>query len=232
MNNLQDFHYALTLAEMLYGITPREDIAEEVLLTGWNLIGNERTRLYRYSVCVDDCSKGIELPCNCDILEAVTTDFEEWNYSTNDTPNGDINSAFVESYIEHRKAFKDPLYASGKFIKYERVGNMLYFDKPYGKVNILYKGILADDSGLPQITDSEARALATYLAYVIKYKEGIATNNINIIKFAEDLRIKWLTQADQARSDYYMSQNEWNQVLDAKNSWNRKQFGKSLKLYK
>ena len=29
-----------------------------------------------------------------------------------------------------------------------------------------------------------------------------------------------------------MSQNDWDKVLDAKTSWNRKQFGKSLKLYK
>ena len=232
MNNLNDFHYALTLAEMLYGITLREDLGEEILLTGWNLIGNKRTRLYRYSTYVDACDKGVELPCNCDIIEAVTTDFEEWNYSTNDTPNGDIYTAFVEAYIENRKAFKDPLYAKGKFIKYERVGNMLYFDRPYGKINILYKGIIVDDTGLPQITDSEARALATYLAYIIKYKEGILTNNSTIITLAEDLRVKWLTQIDQARNDYYMSQNEWDKVLDAKTSWNRKQFGKSLKLYK
>lgn len=29
-----------------------------------------------------------------------------------------------------------------------------------------------------------------------------------------------------------MSQNEWDQVLDAKTSWNRKNHGKSLKLYR
>ena len=217
---------------MLYGTTVREDLGEEILLTGWNLIGNKRTRLYRYSTLVDSCDKGVDLPCNCDIIEAVTTDFEEWNYSTNDTPNGDISSSFIEAYIENRKAFRDPLYAKGKFIKYERVGDTLYFDRPHGKINILYKGQILDDSGLPQITDSEARALATYLAYIMKYREGLQTNNVNIIKLAEDLRLKWLLQADQARTDYYMSQNDWDKVLDAKTSWNRKQFGQSLKLYK
>ena len=89
---------------MLYGTTVREDLGEEILLTGWNLIGNKRTRLYRYSTLVDSCDKGVDLPCNCDIIEAVTTDFEEWNYSTNDTPNGDISSSFIEAYIENRKA--------------------------------------------------------------------------------------------------------------------------------
>lgn len=230
MNNLSDFHYALTLAEMLYGIVIREDRGEEILLTGWHLIGNKRMRLYRYTTRV--CDGKVELPCQTDQIEAVTTSFEEWNYSTNDTPNGDLHSAFTEAYIEHRKAFRNPLYASGKFIKYERVGDTLYFDRPYGEVNILYRGELLDDDGLPQITDTEARALATYLAYVVKYKEGLMTNNPNIIRLAEDLRLKWLTQADQARNDYYMSQNDYDEILEVKSSWNRKQFGKSLKLYR
>lgn len=229
---LNPFHYAMSLMNTLYGITIPEDEWEEIALTGWNLIGNKRTRIYRFSTCINDCSQGVQLPCNVDSLEAVTTDFEEWNYSTNDTPNGNIHSAYVESYIEHRKAFRDPLYAKGKFIKYERVGDTLYFDRPHEQVNILYRGEILDDSGLPEITDKEATALATYCAYVIKYKEGIQTNNANIIALAENLRLKWLTQCDQARVGYYISQNEWDQILDAKTSWNRKQHGKSLKLYR
>ena len=229
---LNPFHYAMSLMNTLYGITIPEDEWEEIALTGWNLIGNKRTRIYRFSTCINDCSQGVQLPCNVDSLEAVTTDFEEWNYSTNDTPNGNIHSAYVESYIEHRKAFRDPLYAKGKFIKYERVGDTLYFDRPHEQVNILYRGEILDESGLPEITDKEATALATYCAYVIKYKEGIQTNNANIIALAENLRLKWLTQCDQARVGYYISQNEWDQILDAKTSWNKKQFGKSLKLYR
>lgn len=229
MNN---FYYGLSLLNTLYGLTMSEEDYEETALVGWDLIGNKRTRLYRYSVCVEDCSKGVELPCNVNELEAVTTNFEEWDYSTNDTPNGNINSAFVESYIEHRKAFRDPLYLPGKLIHYERVGNTLYFDKPHGKINILYKGLILDDNGLPEITDKEASALATYCAYIIKFKEGIMTNNTNIIQMANMLKQQWNIQCDQARVDHYMSQNEWDQVLDAKTSWNRKSFGKSLKLYK
>lgn len=228
MNN---FYYAMSLLDILYGMSMSEDEFEEIALIGWNLIGNKRVRLYRYSTCVDSCDKGIQLPCNVDQLEAVTTNMEEWAYSTNDTPNGNINSAFVESYIENRKAFRNPLYAPGKFIRYERVGNMLYFDRPYGKINILYKGIISDDNGLPQITDKEATALATYCAYISKYKEGIRTNNANLIALAEELRKKWNTQCDQARVGYYISQNEWDEVLDAKTNWARKQFNKSFKIY-
>lgn len=230
--NYNDFHYALSLMETMYGITMSEDQFEEIALIGWGLIGNKRVKLYRFSTCVNDCAKGIQLPCNCSEIESVNTNFEEWSYSTNDTPNGDINSAFVESYIEDRKAFRDPLYASGKFIRYERVGDMLYFDRPYGKVNILYKGLILDEDGLPQITDKEATALATYCAYVSKFKEGLMTNNPNIIQLANSLKQQWNIQCDQARVGVYMSQNEWDKVLDAKTSWNRKIHGKSLKVYR
>lgn len=228
MNN---FKYSMSLLNTMFGITIQEDDFEEIAIQGWNMIGNKRMRIYRYSTCVDECQDGVELPCNVDQLEAVTTDWEDWNYSTNDTPNGNIYSAFVESYIEHRKAFRDPLYASGKFINYERVGDKIYFDRPYGKINILYRGLQLDDDGLPEITDKEALAVATFCAYTIKYKEGLITNNPNIIALAENLRNQWLLRADQARNDYYMSQNEWNQVLDAKTSWNRKSHSRSFKMY-
>lgn len=221
----------MSLMETMFGVSAQEDDFEEIALVGWNLIGNKHTRLYRYSTCVDNCSEGVQLPCNCDIIEAVTTDFEEWNYSTNDTPNGDINSAFVESYIEHRKAFRNPLYAPGKLIRYERVGDMLYFDRPHGHINILYKGVILDSDDLPELTDKEALALATYTAWVIKFKEGLMTNNPQTIQIANTLKQQWDLRCDQARSDHYMSQNEWDEVLDAKTAWGRKEYNKSFKLY-
>jgi hypothetical protein len=39
-------------------------------------------------------------------------------------------------------------------------------------------------------------ALATYCAYVLKYKEGLATNNSTILTIAENLRVKWNLQCD------------------------------------
>jgi hypothetical protein len=34
-----------------------------------------------------------------------------------------------------------------------------------------------DEDGLPEINDKEAVAIATYVAYVDKFKQGIITNN-------------------------------------------------------
>ena len=223
----------MSLCHSLYGIELQEDTFEEIALVAWNLIGNKRTRTYRYTACMNACSdNSIQLPCNADILEAVTTGWEDWGNVTNTTPNGDTYSGITEQYIERRKSFHDPLYQSGKFIKYERVGDTLYLDRPYTQVNILYRGVVLDDEGLPELTDKEALAIATYCAWVTKYKEGLMTNNQNIVQMANSLKQQWSIQADQARTDQYLSQNEWDQILDAKTNWGRKQYGKSFKLYK
>jgi hypothetical protein len=84
----------------------------------------------------------------------------------------------------------------GKMLKYEQVQNKLYFTHNYGRVNILYKGIIADEEGLPELTDKEASAIATYIAYVVKFKEGLKTNNGDIIKMSQMLEGKWQKQCD------------------------------------
>lgn len=226
---LNNFHYAMTLMEQLYGITIQEDQFEEIALVAWNLIGNKRYKLYRYSTCAQECTTEVQLPCNCDYIEAVTTSWEDWESTSNLYPNGDINSAHVEEYIESRKQFKNPLYQGGKFVKYERVGDTLYLSEPYGQINILYKGVVLDDDGLPELTDKEANAIATYCAYVTKFKEGLMTNNSNIISVANLLKQQWNVQCDQARVSSYIDQNQMDEILNAKSSWGRKMLNKSYK---
>jgi len=53
-----------------------------------------------------------------------------------------------------------------------------------------------DEDGLPMLSNKEARAIATYLAYYTKYKEGLKTNNAQIINLANSLEQKWAKQCD------------------------------------
>lgn len=229
-----DFHYSLSLLNTLYGINLQEDEFEEIGLVAYGLIGNKRVRVYKYCTSIDDCASdySIELPCNCDLLEAVTTNFEDWQHTSNITPNGEFGSFEVEQYIENRKHFNDPLYPKGKYLRYERCGNTLIFDKPYKHINILYRGIELDDDGLPKLNDKEALAIATYCAYVSKFKEGILTNNPNIINLANQLKSQWLIQCDQARTPEHLTQNDIDEILDAKTNWDRKCYDKSFKIIK
>lgn len=234
MNN---FHYIVVLLDMLYGIEMDDEDIEELGLIAWGLIGNRNTRLYRFSTNIDPTDNSITLPCNAiygesnqtgGLIEAVTANYEDWNRTTNYSSYGDINSLFTEHLIEANKIYTDSFYIPGKLLKYKQVGDKLYFTRNYGRVNILYKGIAADDDGLPILSDKEANAIATYIAYVTKYKEGLRTNNPNIINLASSLEQKWLKQCDQARVKY-LNQNDMNNILDVKSSWNRHKYGFSTK---
>ena len=230
MNN---FHTIGFQANLLFGVELSEDDIEEIGLIAWQRVGNKRVRTYRYCTNIGCNDNSIELPCNADIIEAVTYGFEDWNYTNNIRPNGDINSAFTEGYIESRKAFNDPLYISGRFAKYERVGNKIYINSGYtGPINILYRGVILDDDGLPELTDKEVDAIAAYCAYTVKFKQYLQTNNKEILQAAQLLQSEWNRLCDAARVPDYMSQNEINSILDSKTSWNRKVFNKAYKINK
>lgn len=224
---LNNFHYVAVLLDQMYGIELNDEDLEELGLIAWEHIGNKNTRLYHYKACPDE-ENSITLPCNASSIEAVTTCYEDWNRVTNFSENGDQRTSFIENSIEAQKIYKSPYYIPGKLVSYKQVGGTLYFARNYGTLNILYKGILADEDGLPLLTNKEAVAISTYIAYVQKYKEGLKTNNTVMINLAQNLEQKWAKQCDQARISE-LSQNDMNEILNVKDSWNRHSFGYSYK---
>ena len=226
---MNEFHEAYSQADLLYDLDISPETFEELGLIAWNKINNKQYRLYKYVAEIDKTSLTVELPCNCDEIEAVTYSFEDWNYTTNFTVNGDYQSQFIEQYVEGRKLYSSPFYISGKYAKYQRVGDILYFDKDYGSVMILYKGVVLDDDGLPYLNPKEVDAIACYCAMTQKFKQGWKLNNQGMLQEAQLLEQRWQKLCDEARIPMYISQNEMNQILDAKSNWNRKLFNKSYK---
>lgn len=224
---LNNFHYVAVLLDQLYGIEMEDEDLEELGLIAWELIGNKNTRLYTYRICPDS-DNSIKLPCNASSIESVTTSYEDWNRVTNFSENGDQKTSFIENHIEAEKVYTSPYYISGKLVPFKQVGDTIYFNRNYGAINILYKGILMDEEGLPKLTNKEAVAISTYIAYTQKYKEGLKTNNGNIINLATNLYGIWLKQCDQARVTE-INQNDMNQILDVKTSWDRKSYGITFK---
>ena len=224
-----DIHYAHFLANELYGVSVPQDKFEELALIAYQQIGNKVCRTYRFFGAVDPNTLSLELPCNVDHLISVTCAMEDWEHVTNKHWNGDWSSAYIEHYIERSKLFMDPLYQPGKFLKYERVGNTLYFDRPYGLVGVLYYGQVLDDEGLPDVTEKEAQAIALYVAWTQMFKEGIISRNTVTVNLAQNLQHKWDAARAAARTPDYINQNEMDQILDAKTNWNRKQFRKTYK---
>ena len=72
LNNIKSVY---SLAHTLYGVTIDETFFEDVVLTGWQLIGNKHTRLYRYYSSTVNYE--LLLPCNLSMIESVTIPFED-----------------------------------------------------------------------------------------------------------------------------------------------------------
>lgn len=226
MNN---FKYAISLAQMLYDIDINDmDTLIEIGLVAYNFIGNKNTHLK--SEIVDVKNGLVKIPCNADLIEAITYPNEEdWNYTSNIKNYGDVDSLNIEQYIEKSKQNTDPLYISGKLIKYRKEGNYIYVSDKIDKVCILYHTEQLDEDDLPLINDKEAIAIADYIAYTVKYKEAIRTNNSSVFQIAQTIKRSWLTHCDAARVPEYVNQNEMNDLLDIISSHNRKVHGRSYK---
>ena len=128
MNN---FKYAISLAQMLYDIDINDmDTLIEIGLVAYNFIGNKNTQLVADIVNVDMRTGLVNLPCKADLVEAITyPKVEDWNYTSNTKNFGDSNTLNVEQYIEKSKQFVDPLYVSGRFVKYRQEGNYIYVNE-------------------------------------------------------------------------------------------------------
>lgn len=227
---MENFHYAITLAQILHDVEGDTEDLEEIGLVAYRFIGNKNTQLNKVLLDVNCEDGSIQLPCGVDVIEAVTyCGLEDWNHTSNMKSHGDLSSLYTESYIESQKAFLDPHYISGKYVKYRRVGDKLYVNKGLGKVVLLYHGEILDEDGLPIINEKEAIAIADYIAYTVKYKEAIRTNNKAILQMAQDLKQQWLFHCDAARVPEHVSQNEMDSILEAQTSWGRKLYGKSYK---
>lgn len=224
---LQDIRTAYDVAHTLYGVEVEN--FEDIAMLGWEAINQKHTHLYKYIADADeDCS--IELPCNVDSVVSVHIPIPDFQETTNKDDYYNPESLIIEKYIDGRTRNEDPLWVCGKLVKYNEANNVLYFSHPYKNVMIVYRGIIADeDSGLPLVTDKEIRAIATYVAYVTLYKEGIRKRDANAMTIAKDIYQEWLRLCNAARVPTSISDNDMDRILDAKTNWNRKQYGKSFK---
>ena len=225
-----NFKYAISLAQMLYDIDINDmDTLIEIGLVAYNFIGNKNTKLKADIVNVDHTGL-VKLPCKADLIEAITyPKMEDWDYTSNVKNFGDLNTLNIEQYIESSKQSIDPLYISGKFIKYRREGNYIYVNEKIPQVCVLYHSEILDEDDLPLLNDKEAIAIADYIAYTVKYKEALRSNNQSVFQMAQTIKKQWQVHCDAARVPEYVSQNEMNDLLEALSSHNRKIHGRSYK---
>lgn len=225
--NKNNFKSVYSTAKILYNTVLDTNDFEDIALNGWQLIGNRETRLYKYTTST--INRKIILPCNCDFIEAVFSSTPDANVSSNLIDNHDITKQWIENYIESWKTDKKLLYNTGALVNYREEGGELVFDKDYNQITILYHGVITDEDGLPYLNDKEVQALATYCAFIDMYRQSLAQRHGNLAQLAATLEARWLRLCNAARTPIYISQNEMDDILDAKTRWDRKQYGKSFK---
>lgn len=224
--NYYPFYTALSHLQDFHGIEMNEDEFENIAFHAYLKIGNKRTSMYTISGQTTNCR--FELPCNTDIVEMVTTNGESYQDKRNVNKGNSINS-ILENRIERNTNEGDSMnYIPGKMIDYTQVDNVLIFKKD-AHINVLYKGELLDDEGLPKISTRETEAIANYCAYTHLYKKGLASKDPATIQLANMIKQEWSRTCTNARSPEYLNQNDFDNILQAQHSWDRKRYNVSFK---
>lgn len=225
---LMNIKTAFSFVNTFYGIDLKESDFEEIALNAWELIGTKHTELKEY---IGNAEGGfLELPCDCVEIESVSIPIADANTSSPLINGLDGESVATEVFIELQPSFKSPYYNEEKLIKYKKSGDRLQFDQNYRDIKVVYHGVILDDNDLPMINDKEMRAIAVYVAYARMYREGLMKRDTNLINLANSMKQDWWRACNAARVTSNLTQNDMDAVLDAKTSWERKRFGKSLKI--
>lgn len=228
MNTLYNINSAYPMVQSLYGIDPNPEDFEDLAMNAWNLIGNKHTRLYRF--VADTKNSELELPCNVQHIESVHIPVNDAQVTSNQRVFGQLDSLFIEGYIDAWKFMTDPFNQRGKLLKYKEGNNTLYFSRDYHDVMVVYHGIIADEEdGTPLVNEKELQAIAAYVAFAELFKDALRKRDKNSLTLAQSLKEEWLRRCNAARTPEHLSQNDMNSILDVKYRWDRKQYGKSLK---
>jgi hypothetical protein len=226
------FQTAFTQARELYGVDIAPDELETIGIIAWDKIGNKPYRLYKYQVVPSLDALGqyyVDLPCNCDQIEAITTNYEDYQKTNPMTIAMDNQNGWMEGYAESRKFNTGSLYMGGKFVKYRQELNRIFISDKFDVLNILYKGFIADEEGLPYLNEKEVDAIATFIAYSDMFKKALMTRDSASLQLSQLLEQQWRQKCTQARVPIYINQNEMDEILNVSTSWDRKRFGKSFK---
>ena len=187
------FYTAYTHLHDIFGVDMAEDMFETSAFVAWRNIGNKNYRTYKtklYPQSNPDGGYFVNIPCNCEIIESVTTNYEDYQKTTPTTLAGNNQNGWIEGYVETRKYNTGKLYVSGKFIKYREENNKIILSDRFQVVNILYKGYVVDDDGLPYLSEKEVDAIAVFCAYTDMFKKALLTRDGASMQLAQILEQK------------------------------------------
>ena len=215
----------------MHGLSLNDDEFETYAFKALEFIGNFYGETVSEVFTITDYK--IQLPQECEYIEQITKLNEDFKITDN-IYREDYTPQIIESYIKSRKGNETGMiYQDGGFINYEYCGyKEIKFKVTDAPVRIMYRKRLSDSKGLPMITKNELDAISAFCIYVYNSKKLNATKDKNIMELLPMYKREWQKKCDNARTPEYMNQNDIDNLGNVLNSWDRKQYGLSLKLIK
>jgi hypothetical protein len=241
-----DFMYGKFLLKDYFGIVLHNDDYVEHAYNIWRDIGNIAVSVHAFKFEVPS-SCIVMLPCNAEFVESVT-DGSSWDegysdyYTVYDSGwNANPNSFLADAIVRNNSrtqldAQKSQLHGDGGFIPYELRGTFgylqLHFEEKYAGCTgvCIYRGICVDEDGNPLLARKEAEAIAYKLAF-IKLQKRVWMQDQAALQIMTSMNVPSESGRKMAAAKIpeYVSQNQWNRVLSAMTSHNRKVFYSSYK---
>lgn len=235
-----DFMYGKFLLKAYFDIVMQEGDYIEHAYNSYKEIGNSNKSKYTYVGTVSD-DRTIKLPCNLDSITSISTGADwsdvqgiSWNdhYNHSRSMSSFMSGLGSNGINNHQQMLTTK--ARGEFVPYRlhREGDRLVatFTEEYvgQNIQIVYAGICVDSDGNPLLNRREAEAIAYRLALMVTQKkmfmgDPIATSLFQIL----DLKVGKKMQAAKLPDD--VTENEWNRILAAAQSHNRKVYWSSYK---
>jgi len=234
-----DFMYPKFLLKDLYDIDMHEDDYGERAYNIFRAIGNIATGIHQFHFTIGDDLK-IELPCNCEFIEAISTDenllmkqedLVVYSSNTHVSPN-----AFLADIISNESLRRvyvpqaSNLHPTGIYLPYELHGRTVYFTKEQAgtKAFIIYRGVLVDEQNNPILHRKEAEAMAAQLAFLYTQKQVFMRDPAasGILAYIKPEASRLMAAA---KIPEYVSQNQWNRIFSAKTRHDRKVYNTGYK---
>jgi len=243
-NPFENFLAPKFLLKSMFNIILQEEDYIEYAYRTWRKIGNIALATHCIKEPVPD-NLEIELPCNVEFIEAVSTgdvylnNTDDMVYYFDGTQNirPVVNQYYypdilADTHMNKVSLSRTDMHPIGQLVPYEILGcnkKILLKSPMKGQnVNIIYRGQILDDDGLPCLSPKETEAIAYYVAYIITQKNAFmkdpgAMQMLPMIKQEAEVRMA------AAKIPEYVNQNFWEQVLSAKVRMDRKVFYNSYK---
>lgn len=228
----------ISVLKTLYGMHINEFDYIDIAVDALRNIKHFGTTEYISYITVDQSGK-VMLPCNMDSIDAVTT--EEMGrkaYSTRvefdmDGIVGTDTYYAMENTMNALGRGSRPglagAYGKG-YISYQLEGKTISVDKSYAgkRIAFAFTGIATDLEGYPLITRKQSNALAAISARVIAVKGANKGDKIlaSMVEYYTGVSGR-LIQAASIPED--LTDNELDEVLNAKTSFNRKSINRPTK---